>query len=89
MTTASDKTEINENVCPLCGKDNHCLNVRRRNAKDSGSNNKDHVNNNCWCNSKTITFPAGLTDQVPEHLKCKACICQSCTTSYNNANNNT
>jgi len=77
MTTATDKTEINENVCPLCGKDNHCLNVR--------CSSNGHVENNCWCNSTTITIPAGLTDQVPEHLKRKACICQSCVTFYNNA----
>ncbi|MCK5091281.1 MAG: cysteine-rich CWC family protein [Gammaproteobacteria bacterium] len=68
--------EIDENLCPLCGQDNNCLNVK------CGGDSE----NNCWCNDKRFSFPPELTNQVPEHAKHKACICQSCAEDFHSKN---
>ena len=64
--------QIDETCCPLCGEDNACLNIKR-----GGDTEK-----NCWCNTKRLSFPDELIAQVPNHLKHKACICQTCVEKY-------
>ena len=68
-------SEIDETKCPLCGKDNACLNV-----KCSGG-----PENKCWCNREQFTFPEKLLSQIPDHLRRKACICQACVEAYHTA----
>jgi hypothetical protein len=65
-------TEIDENLCPLCGQDNNCLNVKCGGGPE----------NNCWCNDKKFSFPADLINQVCGPARGKACICQSCAEAY-------
>ena len=68
MTQTTDATK-----CPLCGKENNCLNVKCGGDPE----------NNCWCNNPDIRFPPGLTEQVPETNRGKACICEACVKAYN------
>jgi len=75
------RLEIDETKCPLCGKDNHCLNVQYPN-KGRNQEYGDVPENNCWCNSSVISFPPGLTNQAPSQLRRQACICQSCAETY-------
>jgi len=49
-----------ENICPICGKDNHCGSLA---GKPHGE---------CWCNS--VVFPEEIFDLVPDNKKGKACI---------------
>ena len=60
---------INDYICPLCQQPNQCK------SKDKS--------NNCWCDNKKI--PEALLAKVPESLKNKTCICESCINSYNKA----
>lgn len=53
--------------CPLCGKANACQ--------------ADTDPHNCWC--LAVTIPQELIDQVPLHLRDKACICRACIERYN------
>ncbi|MBF0264000.1 MAG: cob(I)yrinic acid a,c-diamide adenosyltransferase [Gammaproteobacteria bacterium] len=57
---------IDDSICPLCQKKNHC---QARNTALS-----------CWCHQKVI--PEELIARVPEELKNKTCICQSCVDAY-------
>ena len=63
---------VDPDKCPLCGKDNECLNVKCGGGPE----------NNCWCNNTEITFPEELTQQVPEEKRRKACICEACARAF-------
>ncbi|TXI69893.1 MAG: hypothetical protein E6Q49_13305 [Limnohabitans sp.] len=53
--------------CPLCGSPNHCAMERPQAGSEQAP---------CWCSREQ--FSAQLLQQVPEPLRGKACICQSC-----------
>ena len=44
-------------------------------------NNCQSGNKDCWC--KTVEFPEGIFDLIPEEKRGKACICLSCVNKYN------
>lgn len=56
----------NAHICPLCGGDNQCGNVRGAAQ--------------CWCSSET--FPEGIFQLVPPDQLRKACICNCCLVAY-------
>lgn len=60
------------NICPICGKDNHC-------AYLSGKPHKE-----CWCN--TVEVPKEIFDLVPENKKGKDCICLDCVNKFKQEN---
>ena len=51
--------------CPLCGQPNGCRLCT-----------PGRYQGPCWC--ETAIMPAGLLARVPEPLRNRACICQSC-----------
>ena len=58
-------------VCPLCQQNNACGNLAIADNSQS-----------CWCNNPSIRLPKALLETVPEALRGKACICQTCALSY-------
>ena len=68
--------QIDETCCPLCGEDNACLNACLSEKLGGDTKNK------CWCNTNRLSFPDELIAQVPNHLKHKTCICQTCVEKY-------
>ncbi|MBW5446320.1 hypothetical protein GE107_09640 [Cohnella sp. CFH 77786] len=58
------RTRFDAKSCPLCGQDNGCGN-------EAGKPEGD-----CWCTQ--ATFPKEMLQLVPDDLRGKACICQSC-----------
>ncbi len=58
-------------ICPLCERDNACVNLTSAD-----------VDKSCWCNDPSLTFPKELLAQVAEQLKGKACICKACALAY-------
>lgn len=63
---------IDTKKCPLCGKENNCMNIKCNND----------AANNCWCNDPNIQFSADLTAQVPEICRNQTCICAACVRAY-------
>jgi hypothetical protein len=61
---------INEENCPICGRDNNC------HACTVGSVH------NCWCMSTEI--PKALLDMIPEEYRENACVCKKCVDNFNN-----
>lgn len=70
MNTDVDQC-IDASLCPLCGKENACINLGC--ADDSAS---------CWCNNPDISFPEALLAQVPAEKQRKACICKACAQRF-------
>lgn len=62
---------IEPQLCPLCKKENACLNLSCGNDKA-----------NCWCTNPNISFPQPLLDSIPASAKGIACICQTCALKY-------
>lgn len=58
---------INEQICPLCGGDNHC---KAKTAEPF----------TCWCMATTV--PNEILEAVPDESKGKQCICQNCMDTY-------
>jgi hypothetical protein len=67
----------NPQLCPLCAKDNACGNVINNNL---ACDEKKKLT--CWCQDPNIQFPPELLQQVPDELKNKTCICQSCAMEF-------
>lgn len=59
---------MKKTVCPLCGGDNQCC------------HNQSDRPTSCWCNQRS--FPEGIFDLLPEEMKGKQCICESCLNKY-------
>ncbi|MFB5189316.1 cysteine-rich CWC family protein [Alicyclobacillus fastidiosus] len=55
---------MSNNVCPLCGMDNHCGNVA---GQPHGT---------CWCDKEV--FPNEIFEQLPMSRSECSCICQNC-----------
>lgn len=60
--------ETEDSYCPLCQQANHC-------EVASGGSGES-----CWCQQATI--PKGVLAQVPESLRGRACVCESCAAHY-------
>lgn len=56
-------------ICPLCGKPNHCAFVDPAGYKGG-----------CWCDE--LKIPQELLDAIPTHLYGKACICKECIEKF-------
>ena len=61
--------EVNEDICPLCGKPNGC-------EHHQGGPDENH----CWCHRMII--PREIFALVPEQAINKACICRACLIKY-------
>ncbi|PQJ55134.1 hypothetical protein BTO11_03205 [Psychrosphaera saromensis] len=91
MTTNSVQ-KVNPQLCPLCTKDNACGNLLSNHLTDSKLKSNYLENSRpacdaekkltCWCQDPNIQFPPELLQQVPDELKNKTCICQSCAMAF-------
>jgi hypothetical protein len=68
---------VNPQLCPFCAKDNACSNVINNSL---ACDEKKKLT--CWCQDPNIKFPPELLPQVPDELKNKTCICQSCAMEF-------
>lgn len=60
------KALSDQDCCPLCGESNRCASARGE-AEE------------CWC--MNVKIPKEVLQRVPDQLKGKSCICQTCTIS--------
>lgn len=67
MTTKNSK--LDEDICPLCGKPNHC---------EHHTGGPDQ--NKCWCHKYSI--PREIFQIVPKDALFKACICEECLVAH-------
>lgn len=51
-----------QNICPLCGQENHCM-----------IDKMEHEH--CWC--ETVKFSEEILESVPAHCS-NQCICKKC-----------
>ncbi len=75
-TSTDMKITVDASCCPLCGGGNRCL------PSKMGVSGKDIPEGACWCADPNLRFPEALLQQVPEHLRRKACICKTCVENY-------
>ena len=54
--------------CPICGKDNHCVNAG------------EHREGTCWCDKED--FPRGIFQEIPLEELGKTCICKDCLEEF-------
>jgi len=73
---------VQPKLCPLCAKDNTCGNLLSNQLEKSHPVCEAEKKLTCWCQDPNIQFPPELLQQVPDELKNKICICQSCAMAF-------
>ncbi len=63
--------KVSPSLCPLCGDNNHCLNLSNKSKSAS-----------CWCTDSKIVFSRELLAKVPPAERGKSCICKSCAMKH-------
>jgi len=61
-------------LCPLCGKENHCILAATAPATQQ---NKETP---CWCHN--IDIPEALCEKIPAVQQMKTCICNRCVNRF-------